>query len=130
MDASISAVQSDGLQSVIATAELGRRASRAPDYAAESGILASLVQGMAHSPELILESLAQAALTSCRAGSAGISLIEEDGTQFRWRALKGELAPHLGDTTPRAFSPCGTVVDRNSVHCSRTSSATSNISPP
>ena len=116
MDASISAVQSDGLQSVIATAELGRRASRAPDYAAESGILASLVQGMAHSPELILESLAQAALTSCRAGSAGISLIEEDGTQFRWRALKGELAPHLGDTTPRAFSPCGTVVDRNSVH--------------
>jgi signal transduction histidine kinase len=104
------------LESVIATGELVRRGSRAPDYAAESAILASLAQGMAGSPELILQSLAQAALTSCRAGSAGISLIEEDGLHFRWRALHGELAAHLGDTTPREFSPCGTVVDRNSVH--------------
>jgi signal transduction histidine kinase/CheY-like chemotaxis protein len=112
----ITAAPGDALESVIATAELSRRASRVPDYAAETGILASLAQGMAHSPERILESLAQAALSSCRAGSAGISLIEEDGEHFRWRALKGELAPHVGDTTPRAFSPCGTVVDRNSVH--------------
>lgn len=104
------------LQSVIATAELGRRAPRAPDYAAESYILASLAQGMSYSGELILEDLAQAALTSCRAGSAGISLIEEDGARFRWRALKGELASRLGDTAPREFSPCGTVVERNSVH--------------
>jgi signal transduction histidine kinase/ActR/RegA family two-component response regulator len=111
-----SAAESDGLEAVIATAELSRRAARAPDYAAESGILASLAQGMTRPPELILQSLAQAALTSCRAGSAGISLIEADGTHFRWRALTGELAPHLGDTTPREFSPCGTVVDRNSVH--------------
>jgi len=104
------------LESVITTAELNRRGSRAPDYAAESRILASLAQGMAHSPEVILQQLAQAALTSCRAGSAGISLIEEDGKHFRWHALKGELAAHLWDTTPREFSPCGTVVDRNSVH--------------
>jgi signal transduction histidine kinase len=104
------------LESVITTAELARRASRAPDYAAESCILASLAQGMSYSPELILQSLAQAALTSCRAGSAGISLIEEDGTRFRWRALEGGLASHVGDTTPRSFSPCGTVVERNSVH--------------
>lgn len=110
------AASGDGLDSVISTAQLGERSSRPADYAAESAILASLAQGMTHSPELILQSLAEAALTSCRAGSAGISLIEEDGAHFRWRALKGELAAHLGDTTPRAFSPCGTVVDRNSVH--------------
>jgi signal transduction histidine kinase len=110
------AASDEGLESVISTAQLDQRSSRTADYAAESAILASLAQGMTHSPELILQSLAQAALTSCRAGSAGISLIEEDGEHFRWRALKGQLASHLGDTTPRAFSPCGTVVDRNSVH--------------
>jgi hypothetical protein len=112
----IAVASGDGLDSVISTAQLGERSSRPADYAAESAILASLAQGMTHSPELILQSLAQAALTSCRAGSAGISLIEEDGAHFRWRALKGELAAHLGDTTPRSFSPCGTVVDRNAVH--------------
>jgi signal transduction histidine kinase/CheY-like chemotaxis protein len=104
------------LESVITTAELGRRGSRAPDYAAESRILASLARAMAHSPGLILQNLAQAALTSCQAGSAGISLIEQDGRHFRWHALAGELASHLWSTTPRSFSPCGTVVDRNSVH--------------
>jgi signal transduction histidine kinase/ActR/RegA family two-component response regulator len=106
----------DDLESVITTAELSRRPLRAPDYAAESRMLASLAQNMAHSPELILHNLAQAALTSCRAGSAGISLIEEDGKHFRWHALVGELAPHVWGTTPRSFSPCGTVVDRNSIH--------------
>ena len=106
----------DDLESVIATAELGRRVPRAPDYATESRVLASLAQGMAHSPALILQNLAQAALTSCRAGSAGISLIEEDGKHFRWHALAGEFASHRWETTPRAFSPCGTVVDRNSIH--------------
>lgn len=107
------------LESVVTTAELGRRASRAPDYAVESRILASLAQDMQHSPGTILQTLAQAALTSCRAGSAGISLIEEDGRHFRWHALAGELAPHLWGTTPRSFSPCGTVVDRNSIQLFR-----------
>jgi hypothetical protein len=41
---------------------------------------------------------------------------DKDGKSFRWHALKGELAGHLWATTPRAFSPCGTVVDHNSVH--------------
>ena len=106
----------DELESVINTEELSRRPSRAPDYAAESRILASLAQGMEHSPELILQNLAQAALKSCRAGSAGISLIEEDGKHVRWHALAGELASQLWGTTPRSFSPCGTVVERNSIH--------------
>jgi signal transduction histidine kinase/CheY-like chemotaxis protein len=105
----------DDLESVITTAELSRRASRVPDYATESRIFASLAHDMTHSPESILHKLAQAALTSCRAGSAGISLIEKDGKHFRWHALTGELAPHLWGTTPRSFSPCGTVVDRNSI---------------
>lgn len=106
----------DDLDSVITTAELSRRPSRAPDYAAESRILASLARDMTRSPQLILHNLAQAALSSCQADSAGISLMEEDGKHFRWHALVGALAPHLWGTTPRSFSPCGTVVDRNSIH--------------
>ena len=86
------------LESVIATAELGRRAARAPDYEAENRMLVSLAQDMARRlPGAILHSLAQAALTSCRAGSAGIDLIEHDGGILRPHALVGELA---GGTQP------------------------------
>ena len=103
------------LESVIITAELSRRLPRPPDYAAENRILASLARDIACSPDLILQSLALAALTSCRAGSAGVSLVDTAGEHFRWHAIEGELAPHRWGTTPRAFSPCGTVVDRNSI---------------
>ena len=104
------------LESVIATAELSRRASRAPDYEAENRTLVSLAQDMARlQPGAMLHRLAEVALASCRAGSAGISLIEDDHRVFRWHALAGELAPHLGGTAPRASSPCATVLERNSI---------------
>src|SRR4051812_29302105 len=67
------------LESVIATPELHRRSPRSPDYEAETRLLASLGEAMAQSPEAILRALVAAALSACRAGSAGISLIEEDG---------------------------------------------------
>jgi signal transduction histidine kinase/ActR/RegA family two-component response regulator len=103
------------LESVITTPELTRRPPRLPDHEAENRMLVALAQDMVRTPEAILDNLAQAALASCRAGSAGISLIEEDGSIFRWHALVGELSAHLWGTTPRSFSPCGTVVDRNSI---------------
>jgi hypothetical protein len=45
-----------------------------------------------------------------------VSLLEpraEGGQQFRWVALAGCLAAHVGGTTPRDFSPCGVCLDRN-----------------
>jgi hypothetical protein len=90
----------DSLGSVIATAELAGRASRTPDYATEAGILASLARDIARSPESILQCLAQGALTSCQAGSAGISLIDEAGKFFRGHALEGELAKCAADARP------------------------------
>jgi CheY-like chemotaxis protein len=101
------------LESVIATAELHRRAPRPPDYETETQVLASLAQAMTQSPEALLRALAAAALSACRAGSAGVSLIEEDGLASRWHAVEGALEPRLWGTMPRAFSPCGTVADRN-----------------
>lgn len=105
------------LDAVISTYELKRRPPRSSDHAAENRALVALAQAMVNSPRELLQKLADVALDLCHAGSAGISIIEQDGDQqiFRWHALAGELASHLGGTTPRYFSPCGTVVDLNAV---------------
>ncbi len=103
------------LASAVSTAELNRRPSRPPDYAAENQALVALAQQMAASPGGILQKLVDTALTLCRAHSAGLSLLE-DGDQkrnFHWRAVAGVWASHVGGGTPREFGPCGTVLDRN-----------------
>lgn len=105
------------LERVISTSALKRRPAREPNPAAENRALVRLAQGMAQSPRQMLQILTDEALELCQAGSAGISIIENDGDGqiFRWHALSGALSSHLWGTTPRNFSPCGTVVDRNSV---------------
>ena len=70
---------------------------------------------MAASPEGILQKLADTALTLCRAHSAGLSLLEEGDqkSNFHWRAIAGQWAPHINGGTPRNFGPCGTVLDQD-----------------
>ena len=114
----------DMLRSVLQTAELERRPSRAPDYRTENQALVTLSQGLTNSTDSVLQSLVNMALKLCRAHSAGISLLEEEGPSgrlsahgdhFRWHAVAGQWAPFVWDTTtPRDDSPCGTVLDRNS----------------
>ena len=101
--------------SIISTAELFRRPSRPPDHAAENRALVALAREMAISPDGILQKLAETALVLCRAQSAGLSLLEDDDqrSNFHWRAIAGQWAPHLNGGTPRNFGPCGTVLDRN-----------------
>jgi PAS domain S-box-containing protein len=108
-------VDTPELRSMLSTAELARRPSRPPDREAENRALIALAQSMAASPEGILQKLAETALTLCRAGSAGLSLLEEaDGkSNFHWRAIAGQWASHVNEGTPRDFGPCGTVLDRN-----------------
>ena len=65
------------LRSMLSTAELARRPSRPPDYAAENRALIVLAQVMATSPESVLQRLADTALALCRADSARLSLLEE-----------------------------------------------------
>jgi PAS domain S-box-containing protein len=101
------------LQSVLSTAELSKRPSRAPDYAAESHALIALAEQLATSPAGILQKLVETALTLCGAQSAGISLLEADGKRFHWPAIAGRWAEHLGGGTPREYGPCGTVLDNN-----------------
>jgi two-component sensor histidine kinase len=100
---------------MVSTAELARRPSRPPDYAAENRALVALMQEMATAPDGILQKLADTALTLCRAHSAGFSLLEDADQKkaFHWRAIAGQWSPHVGGGTPRDFGPCGTVLDHD-----------------
>nr|WP_081984321.1 PAS domain S-box protein [Massilia sp. JS1662] len=100
---------------VLITAELERRPRRAPDYAAENRAMAALARQLAVDPHRVPQTLAELVLELCDAGSAGISLLEEqDGHRvFRWHAAAGLFAGHLGGTIAFDVSPCGVVVDRN-----------------
>jgi PAS domain S-box-containing protein len=99
------------LQSVIPAAALSRRPSRAADHAAENAALIALAQEMAASPNEILRKLVDAALTLCRAHSAGISLLDEERSRFVWPVIAGRWASFTGGGTPAGFGPCGTVCE-------------------
>jgi signal transduction histidine kinase/CheY-like chemotaxis protein len=91
------------------TGELARRPARAPDYAAENQALVALARAQAGSREELLQAIADTALLLCSAGSAGISLIEQQqGEQvFRWLAVSGLCAGLQGKTTAWNDCPCG-----------------------
>jgi GAF domain-containing protein len=102
----------------LATAELATRPSRGTRPEAERKALVLISEAISESRDGVLQRLAETALDLCHAGSAGISVEEDDGTApavFRWRAVAGKLAPWLGGTMPRDFSPCGVVLDTGSV---------------
>ncbi len=95
------------------------RARRRLDTAWENRALHKLASCVSEEPHAVLQSLLSLALELCGGGAdsstSGVSLLETaaDGTQqFRWVALAGRLADHVGGTTPRDFSPCGACLDR------------------
>jgi signal transduction histidine kinase/ActR/RegA family two-component response regulator len=101
------------LESILLTDQLHQRPSRASDYKAENDALVSLTQSLADSPQAILQKLVDKVLEITGAGSAGLSMLTEDGERFEWVAIAGRWSPHLGGGTPRDFGPCGDVLDRN-----------------
>ncbi len=105
-----------GLEEIIITDALARRAPRKPDLQAEVDAFHALARQMAKQPEGLLQTLMRTAVRLCHAGTAGVSLLERtsDGKEvFRWVALAGVYEGNEGGTTPRDFSPCGTCLDRN-----------------
>ena len=89
------------------------RPSRAPRYRQENSALVKLADAMSRAPSGIFQGLVQAVLDLTRAESAGISLLDTANGKFVWPAVGGAWAEHVGGGTPRAFSPCGTVLDRD-----------------
>ncbi len=105
------------LADVVITTELSSRPQRQPRYESESKALRTLAHVAANNPEKLPDTLLQLALELCRADTAGLSLLETTTAGdriFRWTNLAGVLRDHIGEVTPREFSPCGTCLDRTS----------------
>jgi DNA-binding response OmpR family regulator/GAF domain-containing protein len=100
------------LDSILRTERLRER-FRLPDYESENRALTALAQSLADSPRTFLQTLVEAVREVLRAGSAGVSLLSNDGAQFYWAAIAGQWSPHLGGGTPRDFGPCRDALDRN-----------------
>lgn len=90
-----------------------------PNRERENHGLRQIAENAGDEPYAVLQGLLSAALELCGGGAhtstAGVSLLEptpEGGQQFRWVALAGCLAAHVGATTSRDFSPCGVCLDR------------------
>lgn len=102
------------LDAILCTEELTRRPSRPPEFAKENRALIVLLEAMVNSPKDILQTLTDTICEMLGSGSAGISLLTNDGgTRFYWPAISGIWKPHIGGGTPRNFGPCGDVLDRN-----------------
>src|SRR5262249_35183083 len=103
------------LDDVLITDDLAHRPGRPPNYAVENRALAVLAEALADSPQTILQKLVETARDVCRADSAGISILEPSGAAdiFRWHAIAGPFATHLGEWMPRGASPSGVVFDRD-----------------
>jgi PAS domain S-box-containing protein len=105
------------LADVLVTDELIRRPVRPPNFEAENAALHALARQMADDGNSLLDSLVDVALDlCCPDGTAGVSLLERTTSGddvFRWVALAGQMAAHVGGATPRDFSPCGVCLDRN-----------------
>lgn len=103
------------LSDILITEELTRRVSRTPDFQTENQAMRTLIHQMGQDSRALLQSLVDTALVLCEAGTAGVSLLEttSDGSEiFRWKALAGTLAHHIGSSTPRNFSPCGVCLEQ------------------
>ncbi|WP_020204070.1 hybrid sensor histidine kinase/response regulator [Cupriavidus sp. WS] len=101
----------------LTTGELGRRAARSPDYAAECVALRRLARALVSSDLALLQSLADSALQLCGAGSAGISLPETEGdgtAALRWTATAGLAAAVAGHAVPCDDSPSGITLELGS----------------
>ncbi len=108
------------LESILCTEELQLRPSRPPDHAKENAALVALASALAESRHTILETLADTILRVTDSDSSVLSLLTSDGAtpdaegqRFYWPAIKGMWKEHAGGGTPRDFSPCGDVLDRN-----------------
>ena len=101
------------LDAVLRTAELARRNARRPDYEAETGALAGLIQALADFPETGFQSLADTLLQVFQAGSAGISLLSDDKKHMYLPAIAGKWQAYASAVVPRESSPSAEVLERN-----------------
>jgi PAS domain S-box-containing protein len=103
---------SAALGTMLTIRDLHERPGRPPNYQADNAALLGLAEHMASAPQSVLQKLAELLLDICKAGSAGVSLLNADGRDFHWAALAGSWVADSGNGMPRDFSPCGVVLDK------------------
>ncbi len=118
------------LESVIATHDLKQRATRKPDWNAETQAELELTQELARSPKDFFQKLVDMVLRLTVADSAGISLLNEQTGRFVWPAVAGGLFPYLGEGTPRNFGRAAPFSIAISPFCFCTPNGISPISSP
>ena len=94
---------------------LSSRAPRPADPVRENEALLTLADEMAQRPDNVLTRLCELILDTCRADSAGVSLLREEMDDFVWPAVAGAWAPFVNGSMPRSASPCGAVIDHDDV---------------
>ena len=85
------------------------------DPARISGGLQQLTRAFVEEPQTILQVLVNTAVDLCGADSAGISLVNEQGTDenyWSWIATAGEYSSFLDASLPREPSACGLTLER------------------
>jgi hypothetical protein len=88
-----------GIAEILITDQLEKRVGKRPRAAEENRTMRELIQAMAHGSAEVLNTVTQMALRLCKAGSTGVSLLEQGtgGDQvFHWVALAGKYAAHAG----------------------------------
>jgi two-component sensor histidine kinase len=96
------------------TGAMLRRGKVAPNLHAEGAAFCGVAKVIANDPCVALQHLLDVARRSCHAGSAGLSLLRDDGagrSVVHWAAISGAMASHTGTDTPRDASPCGLSLD-------------------
>ncbi|QCI67267.1 HWE histidine kinase domain-containing protein [Phreatobacter stygius] len=99
---------------VLITEELRRRPFKPANLQAEAEAFRELSSLIARNPNRAINRFMELAVRLCRAGSAGLSLIDENeagAEEFVWEAISGALKGHVGGTMPRHFSPCSLCLD-------------------
>lgn len=81
----------------------------------ENEALLTLADEMAQRPENVLTLKCELILETCRADSAGVSLLREETDDFLWPAVAGAWARFVNGSMRRSASPCGNVIDHNDV---------------
>lgn len=102
------------LDEVLVTEELTKRSVKRPDAHVEGCAVEALVEVQADEPHVIMQRLADILMLTCRADSAGISVLEGEGAneRFVWPAIAGKFAGNVGNGLSRWASPCGVVLDQ------------------
>ena len=99
------------LQDIIITAELAQRPAAHPNYLREKLAIQDLARQMSQHPREVIPRLVSLAKEGCEGIAAGVSLLDDEGKQFRWYNIDGTLSDRQGTTVPRDHSPGGICLD-------------------